>query len=65
MLRLTSGQRAVLVDKLPDIANLVAGAVIIGFVLGEPAASWPVVIGSFAVWAGVIVFALVIAGDKP
>jgi hypothetical protein len=54
----TGGQAA-------GIANLVAAAVIIGFVLGEPAASWPVVIGSFAVWAGVIVFALVIAGDKP
>ncbi len=64
MLRLTSRHRAVLVDKVPDIANIVAGAVAIGFAFGEPEASWPVVIAAVAMWTGAIVFALALAEDK-
>lgn len=65
MLRLTPRQRGILVDKVPDYANLVAGAVGIAFALGEPGASWPVVIIATAMWAGALIFALVIADDQP
>jgi hypothetical protein len=65
MVRLTPRQRAVLADKVPDIANVVAGAVVIGFMFGEPAISWPVVVTAVATWAGVLVFALAVAEDKP
>lgn len=65
MLRLTPRRRAVLADKVPDIANIVAGAAVIGFAFGEPDASWPVVIAAAAMWAGALVFALVIAEDNP
>jgi len=65
MLRLTPRRRAVLADKVPDIANIVAGAAVIGFAFGEPEAPWPVVIAAIAMWAGALVFALVVAEDKP
>ena len=56
-------RRAVLTDKVPDMANIVAGAIVIGFSLGEPRVSWLVLLAAGAVWGGVLVFALVIAED--
>jgi hypothetical protein len=64
MLRLKSTQRAVLVDKVPDMANIVAGAIVIGFAVGEPRLSWPVFIGGIAFWAAAIMFVLAIAENK-
>ena len=43
------------------MANIVAGAIVIGFSLGEPRVSWLVLLAAGAVWAGVLVFALIIA----
>ena len=64
MVRLTSRQRDVLVDKVPDMANIVAGAIVIGFAVGEPRLSWPVFAGAVAFWAGALVFVLAIAEGK-
>ena len=51
--------------KVPDIANIIAGAVVIGFAFGEPAISWPAVVTAVAIWAGVLAFALAVVEGKP
>jgi hypothetical protein len=38
-LGLNERQRSVLADKVPDMANLVAAAIVVGFAIGESAAS--------------------------
>ena len=64
MLRLKSRQRAVIVDKLPDLANLVAGVFVLGqFVGEEPASVWYVIVG-LALWAGLAGVTLLIAGEE-
>ncbi len=60
MLRLTPRQRAFLADKVLDVANLIAGAFVIGFFLGESRASPGVLLAGFAVWTVAVVFALMI-----
>lgn len=65
MLRLTTRRRAVLADKVPDVVNLVTGAIVIGFFVGEPKASWTVLAGAIALWIATVVFALIIAENKP
>ena len=64
MLRLKPTQRAVLVDKVPDMANIVAGAIVIGFAVGEPRLSWPVFIGGVTFWVGALIFVLAIAENQ-
>lgn len=64
MLRLKPRQRAVMVEKLPDLANLVAGVVVLGqFVGEEPASAWRVVAGG-AAWAVLASVTLLIAGGE-
>jgi hypothetical protein len=53
MLRLNPRQRAVLANKVPDMANIVAGAIVLGAV-GEPRVTWPVLAGGIAFWAGAL-----------
>ena len=65
MLRLTTRRPAVLADKVPDIANIVTGAVVIGFTFSERAISWPILLSALAAWAVAIIFALVVAENKP
>jgi hypothetical protein len=64
MLRLTKRRRAVLTEKVPDLANLVAAAIVIGFALGESNVSWLALTAARGLWAGVLGFALWIAEDK-
>jgi hypothetical protein len=64
MLRLRQRQRDVLADKVPGMANLITGAIVIGFSLGEPRASWPVLVAAAALWAGALIFAVIIAEDR-
>ena len=64
MLRLTPRRRAVLADKVPDVINLVTGAVVIGFLVGEPSVSRAVLAGVFAAWGLMILFAVVVAEDQ-
>lgn len=64
MLGLNERQRAVLADKVPDMANLVTAALVIGFVVGEPATSWPLVAAASAAWTGVLLVAVLMSGNK-
>ena len=65
MLRLSPRRRAVLAEKMADVANLITAAIVIGYALGESDVSWPVVIAALAFWAALLGFALWIAEDKP
>ncbi len=58
MLRLNARRRALVANKVADIANLITAAVVIGFVIGGPAASGPLVLGAIAVWLALLVFAV-------
>ena len=64
MLRLKPEQRAVLADKVPEAVNIVAGAVVIGFFLGDPRASGTLLVAGIAVWAAALAFAVKIAEHK-
>ena len=64
MLQLKRAQRAVLVDKLPDVANLAAGALLFGQFLGERAFSPYVALFGLALWALLTGFAVALAGGK-
>ena len=64
MLRLKPRQRAVIVEKLPDLANLVAGVLVLGQFVGEdPASVWRLIMG-VAVWAGLAGITLLIAAEE-
>ena len=66
MLRWNVGQRRVLVDKLPDAANLVVGALFVGQFLGDRPFSLDLALSGIAVWVALMGFALVVAriGDQ-
>ena len=64
MLRSKPRQRAVLADKVPDLANIVAGAIVIGFAVGESRFSWPTFTAAIAFWVGALMFVLAIAQDE-
>jgi hypothetical protein len=64
MLRLTKRRRAVLAEKVPDVANLITAAIVIGYAIGESNVSWLAVIAAIALWTGVLGVALWIAEDK-
>jgi hypothetical protein len=63
MLRLTSKRRAVLAEKIPDAANLITGAVVVAFLLGETAVSQGMFAATLVVWTGALVLAIIVAGD--
>lgn len=61
MLELRTKQRAVLVDKLSDAANVAAGALVFGQFLGEHFFSWRVALAGIGVWLVLIGFAIALA----
>jgi len=61
MLRLDSGQRAVLADKLADLANLFAGGFVIGQYLSGGPVSIALVVFGLATWLVVLGLALMAA----
>ena len=64
MLRLRKRQRAILVEKIPDLANLAAAALIFGqFVSGQRFSLVIAVVGVLT-WAGMIAWTLIIARDE-
>jgi hypothetical protein len=67
MLRWNARQRQVLVDKLPDVANLVVGALFVGQFLSDRPFSLALALSGIAGWAVLMGFALVMAriGDQP
>jgi hypothetical protein len=64
MLKLTNGQRAVLVQSFPAVGHLSLGALVFGqFLRDQPFSFWLAVAG-FGIWLGLVSVAVVIAGDK-
>jgi hypothetical protein len=65
MLRLTPKQRAVTVEKLPDLANIAAGFFVFGqFVGEEPTSVWLVTAG-ITICVTIAGVTLLIAGGEP
>jgi len=61
MVELTNGQRALLADKLPDIANVAAGALVFGQSLSDRTFSLPLAAAGVALWAFLFGCAVVLA----
>ena len=64
MLRLTMSQRAVLLDKIPDVANVAVGASVFGQLLAERPFSLPVAVSGIAVWATLMGLTLLIGRER-
>ena len=62
MLRLKTGQRQMLVDKFPDVANLVVAALFLGQFLSERPFSLILALFGIAAWTVLTGFALIVAG---
>ena len=60
MVRLSAAQRAVLSDKLPDLANVVAAGLVVGQAFADSPSVWLLVTG-FVVWVGLMVMATYLA----
>lgn len=61
MLRLNEAQRHVVIDKIPDLANLAAGAMVFGQFLADEPFSGSVAAGGLVVWAFLIACSVVLA----
>ncbi len=61
MVELTSQQRALLADKLPDVANIAAGALVFGQFLRDRPFSWPLTASGLSLWAFLFGCAVVLA----
>ena len=64
MLRLNPRQRQILTDKVPDVANLVFAAIVIGRFLGEPRASWRVMLAGIALWAAAMAVVVMMSREE-
>jgi len=62
MLRLKPQQRQMLVDKLPDVANLAVGALFLGQFLSDRPFSYVLAVFGVALWTAIIGFTLRVAG---
>jgi hypothetical protein len=62
MLRLKPQQRQMLVDKLPDVANLAVGALFLGQFLSDRPFSSVLAVFGVALWTALLGFALWVAG---
>ena len=66
MLRLKSRQRTVLLEKLPDVANLGIGALLFGQFVSNQPFSPLLALSGFALWIVLMSITLLIAReDKP
>lgn len=64
MLRLTSRRRTVLVETLRELANLSAGALVLGrFVSGQSMSLWLLLAGA-GIWLLLVGMALLVAGEQ-
>ena len=62
MVELTSRQRALLADKLPDVANIAAGALLFGQFLSDRTFSLLLAAAGLALWTFLFGCAVVLAG---
>ena len=64
MLRLTPEQRRMLVDKLPDLANVAVAALVFGQLLSDGPFSGRVALIGGAMWFALVGFAFFLGGRK-
>jgi hypothetical protein len=64
MVRLTREQRRILADKLPDLANVGAGLLILGQLVGDQPVSIPLFILGTAFWVMLLTLALVVGRNR-
>ncbi len=64
MVRLKPAQRRVIVDKVPDLANIGAGVFVFWQFVGQQPASWMLFVLGLLLWVGVTTVCVVIAGGK-
>ncbi len=60
MLDLTPEQRHMLIDKLPDAANVALGALVFGQFLSDAPFSWSVAAVGIALWVGPVGWSLLL-----
>jgi hypothetical protein len=61
MLRLTQRRRAMLVEKLPDLANLILASTFLGQLLTDRPFSAVLAVAGLVIWAGLVVVAFNVA----
>ena len=64
MLLLNDAQRALLVDKVPDVANLAAGALFFGQFLGDRPFSLTMALWGLGVWIALMAFTIGLAAER-
>ena len=64
MVRLKPAQRRVLVDKVPDLANIGAGLFVFAQFIGGQPASLSLLLTGLAMWAAVLGVVTMIAGEE-
>jgi hypothetical protein len=64
MLRLKPSQRAVLADKLPDAANVVAAGLIVGQAVSGRPFSLALAVWGIALWATLMIIAVLLASER-
>lgn len=64
MLRLRQGQRVALGETVRQLANLAAGALVLGQFLGAQPLSWSMLLAGTAVWIVFVLFALMLIGEE-
>jgi hypothetical protein len=64
MIRLRKRQRAMLVEKIPDLANLAAAGLIFGQFVSGQQFSLAIAVAGVVTWAGMIGWTLIIARDE-
>ena len=63
MLRLKTRRRAVLVETLRELANLAAGALVLGQFVGQQPLSVWVIVGGVATWLALVGLAVLLTGE--
>lgn len=64
MLELRRRQREVLIEKLPDMANIAAGGLVFGQFLGERPCSLALALFGITCWAAMLGLALFFAKER-
>ena len=64
MVRLKPTQRRMLVDKIPDLANIGAGLFVFAQFIGEGPSSLSLLLIGLAIWAAVLAGMTAIAGGE-
>ena len=64
-LRFNAAQRRMLADKLPDAANLAAGALFFGQFLADRTFSLTLAFAGLGTWVALMAWAIVLASEEP